>query len=355
MERLGSLTAYEITKNQLSSVAVIDFQVVGGRPEIGNFISEELITRLGKYSNINLVERKFLKKVLEESALQKTGMIDEKTAIKLGKFLEADALCTGTVTVFRWSLRINARLIHIETGRVFAVAPVVLDKNNELSIFRPEEDSNSASNSEGKTGKYNLKENLLVNGGFKRGYDGWKRNIGDITRGASQTEIIAFSQSKSGNALHIRHKGEGHIQFSQIVSVPGPDLIFMASFQASSNEGMVIGFSGSGVVQIALQYFGENGGKLGETVLVNYVKNPFADTPLIGVPRRKDDTYKTHYIEFPKAEFYSEYQIDIRKEIENNLLGTDAGNIRQIAVILWCGATHPQAGSELWITDIELK
>jgi hypothetical protein len=118
---------------------------------------------------------------------------------------------------------------------------------------------------------------------------------------------------------------------------------------------MMIGFSGSGVVQIALQFFGETGEKVGETVLVNYVKNPFADTPLIGVPRRKNDTYKAHYIEFPKGKFHSEYQIDIRKEIENNLLGVDAENIRQIAVILWCGASHPQAGSELWITDLSIK
>jgi hypothetical protein len=137
--------------------------------------------------------------------------------------------------------------------------------------------------------------------------------------------------------------------------VPGPDLIFSASFQASSNEGMIIGFSGTGVAQIALQFFDEGGGKLGESILVNYVKNPFADSPLIGVPRRKEDSYQTHYIEFANNKFNQEYQIDVRREIENNLLGIEPNVIRQVAVVLWCGATHPQAGAELWITDLSLK
>ena len=165
---------------------------------------------------------------------------------------------------------------------------------------------------------------------------------------------MAFAHGRTGKALHVRHKGEGNIQLMQLVTVPGPDLIFSASFQAHSNEGMMSGFSGSGVVQIGLVYLDEGGNKLGETLLVNYVKNPFADTPLIGVPRRTDDGYKTHFVDIEKGRFYKDYQINLKKEIEDNLMGLNSTDIRQIAVILWCGATHSQAGSELWVTDITL-
>jgi len=153
----------------------------------------------------------------------------------------------------------------------------------------------------------------------------------------------------------LRHRGEGYIQFFQAVPVISPDLLFTASFQASSKEGAIHAFSGSGAAQIGLQYFDDRNNKLGETILINYVKNPFADTPLFGVQRRSPDTYKTHYIEFNGDRFNQNYQINIRQEIESNLLGVDPESIRFIAVVIWCGANHAQAGSEFWVTDLSLK
>ena len=356
LDQVANKIIYEIDRCSKQCIVVTDFfDLNGSVSKIGKFISEEILTRLARNNKINLVERKYLRKALEESELQLSGLIDEKSARKLGKFLGADAICAGTITEFQTTLKVNPRLIDTETGRIVA-ATITMDKSEGMQILMPEDGDSSRFPEWPKKASSKLykKGNLLINGGFLERYDGWKRQIGDITKGSSQTEIISFPHGKSGKALHIRHKGEGYFQFSQIVFVPGPDLIFSASFQASSNEGMIIGFSGTGIVQIGLQYFDENGGKLGETVFVNYVKNPFADTPLIGVPRRNPDTYKTHYIEFSKDRFYQEYGIDIRQEIENNLLGIEPDDVRQIAVVLWCGATHPQAGSELWITDILL-
>jgi len=194
----------------------------------------------------------------------------------------------------------------------------------------------------------------LINGNFSERYEGWERNIGDITKGSSKAEIIHFQEARSGKALHIKHEGEGSIQFYQIVDVPNTDLTFSASFQTSSHEGRIIGFSGTGIVQIALQYIDESDRVIGQTILLNYVKNPFADTPLLGVPRRKSDTYKSHYIEIKENRFYKGYQIDIHREIEDKLLGVDESTLSKIAIIIWCGATHSQAGSELWISDILL-
>ena len=62
--------------------------------------------------------------------------------------------------------------------------------------------------------------------------------------------------------------------------------------------------------------------------MVNYVKNLFADIPLIGVPRRESDTYKKHIIEMPKGKYNQNYQVDIRKEFENNMLGVNPDNVR---------------------------
>jgi thioredoxin 1 len=197
-------------------------------------------------------------------------------------------------------------------------------------------------------------KNLVVNGGFQEQFNNWEKSSGDPARGSSKTEVVPLPNSQSGQALYIRHEGEGHIQLSQIVEAPNPDLVFSASIKAVTKEGMIAAFSGSGVVQVGLRYLDEEGNVLGQTVLLNYVKNPFADSGLIGVPRREQDTNKVHYIEFPSGE-YGKHQLDLRKEIENNLPGIDAKAIRKIIIGIWCGATHPQAQAEVWVTDVAMS
>jgi len=337
-------------------IAIVDFCDLKGRvTKAGAFFAEEILVRLAKKGDIGIVERKYLQKALTELQFKGSGIVDVGSAQKLGKLLGADGICIGTVMPFRSFLKINARLIDVDTGRIFAAASVDVDRNPDIdSLFDEGEEGISPLDSVKKPKPKYKKGNLIANGGFTRSYEGWKRSIGDIAKGYSQAEIISFSHGKSGKALHVKHKGEGHIQFSQAVSVPGPDLVFSASFQGHSHEGSMIGFSGSGVVQVGIMYFDEGGNKLGGTILVNYVKNPFADTPLIGVPRRADDTYKTHYVEFKKDSFLQDYRINIRQEIESNLMGIDPDSLRQVAIILWCGASHHQAGAELWVTDIKL-
>jgi hypothetical protein len=283
-------------------------------------------------------------------------MLDEKSVKKLGKILGVDAVCTGTITDLRTTLKVHARMIAVETGQVFAAVSTEVDKSDALRILmRKYVRAGRLVEARQKNPRQAGEINLLVNGGFVHQYTGWKRQIGDIRQGSSKTEIIDFPAGKSGKALHICHEGKGHIQFSQIVNVPSADLIFSATFQASTHEGMIKAFSGTGIVQIGLQYLDQEGSKLGQTVILNYVKNPFADTPLIGVPRRESDTYRTHYIELSGDKLYQDYRLDVRKEIEDNLLGIDPDSIEEIAVILWCGASHSQAGGELWITDIALR
>ena len=353
MDAIASQITSEIGENSKKQLAVVDFTDLDGEvSDLGKYVAEEILSRLFKVEGIRIVERRLMKKVMDEMKLQKSGALDDKSAKKLGTLLGVDALCTGTITELQRSVKINARLIDVEIGRVFAVASVEVEKKDLPAVWMPERPEKEQPRPKPI---YKKGINYVRNGGFQKRYEYWQRSIGDVTKGSSQTEIISFPHSKSGKALYIRHKGGGNIQFHQKVAVPGADLIFSASFQAASHEGMIMGFSGSGVAQIGLQYFDESGTKLGETVLVNYVRNPFADTPLIGVPRRAGDTYKTHFIEFTKGKFNQNYQIDIRKEIENNLMGIDHESVRSMAVILWCGATHHQAGAELWITDISLR
>lgn len=353
MDSLSQQITSEISDRGKQYVAVVDFvDLDGTSTPLGKLMAEEILERLFKKEEIRVVERRLINKMIDEMKLQQSGLIDTGSAQRIGKYLGVDAICAGVVTELHESVKVNARMIDAQTGEVFAIATTVIANKDIPGGGLVEHGESSKPR---KSPYYVNGTEFIRNGGFLKGYDGWNKGIGDLTKGYSKAEIISLAHTKSGKALHISHKGEGHIQFHQKVSVPGPDLIFGVSFQAASREGTIRAFSGSGVVQIALQYFDENGDRLGESILVNYVKNPFADTPLIGVPRRQDDSYHTHFIEVSQGRFNKQYKIDIRREIAENLLGIDPDAVRNIAVVLWCGASGNQAGSELWVSDLSLR
>ncbi len=346
----------EIGDSEKQRVAVADFCGLDGEvTRVGLFVAEELTTRLVRMKQVSVVERRQLQRVVGELKWQTSGVRDIDTAQTLGKFVGADVIVIGTVTELKATLKINARAIDIDTGTVMSAESALIDRTADLDLLLSQAGAEPpAPRPAKKAPPAYRKGNYLVNGDFRERHAGWHRSIGDITSGSSQVDFITVPHLKSGRALYIRHRGRGHIQFHQVADVPGPDLVFTVSFQAQSHEGPIKGFSGSGVAQIGLKYMGENGEGLGETILLNYVRNPFADTPLIGVPRRKDDSYKTHYIEFAGGRFHQDYRIDIRREIESNLLGIEPESVRRIAVIFWCGASDPQAASELWVADVSL-
>jgi hypothetical protein len=91
------------------------------------------------------------------------------------------------------------------------------------------------------------------------------------------------------------------------------------------------------------------------TNLYSYVQNPLANTPLVGVPRRGNGGNNVHYIDVEKERLYKDYELDIRREIEENLLGVVPHQVRTIVIALYCGATDDGAGAELWVSDLSLR
>jgi hypothetical protein len=197
-------------------------------------------------------------------------------------------------------------------------------------------------------------ENGVRNGGFQNRFADWTRSV-DGASGKGTNEIVSFADARSGYALHLAYEGKGSLQFAQKVPVSGADYVFRGTFRASAHEGPMIGFSGTGIATVMLQYLDENGRLLGTTSFYGYVPNPLAGTPLVGVPRRGNGGNDAHYIDVEKERLYKDYELDIRREIEENLLGVVSDQVRTIAVVLYCGATDDGAGAELWVSDLSLR
>jgi TolB-like protein len=117
-------------------IAVIEFTNLEGKvSDLGKYLAEELTTRLFRTGRFRIVERQLMKKMMEEQKLSASGLIDAKTASKFGQILGVDALTTGTIADLNTSVKINARLISVETGSVFAVASVNLPMNKEVETL----------------------------------------------------------------------------------------------------------------------------------------------------------------------------------------------------------------------------
>ena len=196
--------------------------------------------------------------------------------------------------------------------------------------------------------------NAIRNGGFQDRFAEWTRSV-DGASGKGTNEIVSFADARSGYALHLTYEGKGRLLFTQKVPVAGPDYVFRGTFRASSHEGPMIGFSGTGIATVMLQYLDADGRVLGITSFYSYVQNPFANTPLVGVPRRGNGGNDVHYIDVEGERLYRDYELDVRREIEENLLGVAAEQVRTVAIVLYCGATDDGAGAELWATDLSLR
>jgi curli biogenesis system outer membrane secretion channel CsgG len=117
-------------------IAVIEFTGLEGNvPSLGKYLAEELTTRLFLTGRFRIIERQLMKNMMEEQKLSASGLIDAKTASKFGQILGVDALMTGTIADLNTSVKINARLIAVETGSVFAVASVKVPINKEVELL----------------------------------------------------------------------------------------------------------------------------------------------------------------------------------------------------------------------------
>jgi len=130
---LSSDMVKSLTQEKKSKVAIVEFPDLNGNvSDFGKYVAEELTTRLFSTRRFDIVERQLLNQLLLEQNLGLSGLIDVSSASRIGKMLGVDAIVTGTITDLGNNIRINARLIATETGEVFAVSSVTLEKDEQI-------------------------------------------------------------------------------------------------------------------------------------------------------------------------------------------------------------------------------
>jgi TolB-like protein len=119
----------EATKNLTRmTIAVVDFSNTKKDSELEYLVKgipESIITYLGKRGEVHIVERSRLESALDEMKLGMSGIVDEQTAVEVGKAVGADAVMVGSFLQIGDRIRINARLLDVGTGKIIAAEHIL--------------------------------------------------------------------------------------------------------------------------------------------------------------------------------------------------------------------------------------
>lgn len=113
-------------------IAVADLPSLYG--EIGNlggFIAEEL-TVMMQNQGARLLERRFLFEALQELKLNMTDLVDPQYSRRFGHFTGTELLLLGVMTEFQDTVKINARLVDVETLNIVSVGEALIKKDKHV-------------------------------------------------------------------------------------------------------------------------------------------------------------------------------------------------------------------------------
>jgi hypothetical protein len=114
---------------------VYDFDVTEQYRTVALILAEALREEVFKLKQFVLVNREDLQKVLEEMALQQTGLIDEKEAVRTGKGLAANQVVTGRLGQLGKTFVMQAKRVDVETLGTLGLASTKFTEGQEDEVF----------------------------------------------------------------------------------------------------------------------------------------------------------------------------------------------------------------------------
>lgn len=117
---------------QERTLGVLYFEAAGSsaaaRPDAGErellslALTEMMISDLSRLSALRLVERRSLDEVLKEQSLSLSGLVDEESALQVGRLLQARYLLAGRLLFSGSLVTLSGRITDTETGEIAAAA-----------------------------------------------------------------------------------------------------------------------------------------------------------------------------------------------------------------------------------------
>jgi len=191
--------AFDLPKTGKIRLAVLYFdnECITDRGRLDAFrkgIADTLITDLGHLDRLQVVERERLDSLLSEMKLQHSGLVDPATAARIGKVLGAQALLMGSYTAIGKMIRIDARIVEVETGLVLKAEEVTGITDD---LFRLEE-SLVEKITAGLSMPLTTEERRLLDRKKGRSFEAllvYSRGLDEMDRGRYDEAEMAFEES----------------------------------------------------------------------------------------------------------------------------------------------------------------
>jgi len=135
---LNPSTLFAQRRAKQLTIAVVDFTNTNQDAELEFLVKgipESVITYLAKRGKVRIVERARLNAALEELKLGISGIVDEQTAVEVGKAVGATAIIVGSFIRAGSDIRINARLIDVQTGEIITAEQVQGPLNEVFTLM----------------------------------------------------------------------------------------------------------------------------------------------------------------------------------------------------------------------------
>lgn len=106
------------------------------QPELAELLTAKVMETAEATETYLLVERERLLAVLQELNLGSSQLADEATGLRLGKLVGARLMLFGSYQVVAAQMRIDLRLVDVETGRVINAAEKTVPAGNMVGWLR---------------------------------------------------------------------------------------------------------------------------------------------------------------------------------------------------------------------------
>ena len=113
------------------SVAVLPFEGKGEAESLSKSITDKMITQLVNLRRFRVIERNALEDVMKEQKFAISGMVDEQTAVEVGKLVGADVIIFGSIICETNYGKVSARVIDTQTSETI-VAKEASSENTKI-------------------------------------------------------------------------------------------------------------------------------------------------------------------------------------------------------------------------------
>lgn len=133
LDSMAQVLAADAQKHHVKRIAVFYFNDT--ITKLGIKMAEKLSIALALADDsLQIIDRQHIDAILQEHKLAADGIVDPATAKVLGRLLQADAIVTGSIRVWKNVINIDVKMLDVETGQILGGGPFQIPMSKDYSI-----------------------------------------------------------------------------------------------------------------------------------------------------------------------------------------------------------------------------